>query len=405
MHILIVTDGIYPYSMGGSHRLIYEACKVLRAGGHQVTCLIPAIGKNANFSVDGPDAGGSIDFRVIRFPLGGRDLLSKFRSYFWGYRKPVEEVLKAGPVDVINVHYLPALFSLRGLFGRHRIHYTFHGPWAGEFRLSVSGRMDGKRPLARFLSRALLEPSLYFAASRLEGALLRKCDRFMVLSNYMKSILTGVYRVDPNAVSVIPSGINQREFFPQADESFRKELNIGKSVVFLTIRRLEKRMGLDLLIRACAHLKEEFDDFALLIGGKGIQFDYLSGLIRSLGLEDNVRMLGFVPEADMRKFLSLANLFILPSRDLEGFGLVVLESMACGTPVLVSPRGGPPEVVGRFDQDLVLPSLEPKAIAERLKTLIGSGSLGKDKSPRCVEFVKSGYSWEKFSGKYLEWVQ
>lgn len=405
MHILIVTDGIYPYSMGGSHRLIYEACKVLHAAGHRITCLIPAIGKNANFSVDAQEPFGAVEFRVIRFPLGGKGLVSKFRSYFWGYRKPVEEVLREGSVDVINVHYLPALFSLRRLFGRHRIHYTFHGPWAGEFRLSVSGRMDGRRPLARFLSRAFLEPCLYFAASRLEGALLRRCDRFMVLSNYMKSILTGAYRVDPRAVSIIPSGINQRDFFPQEDAGFRKELGIAKSVVFLTIRRLEKRMGLDLLIRACAILKEEFDDFVLLIGGKGIQFDYLSGLIQSLRLENNVRMLGFIPESDMRNYLSLANLFILPSRDLEGFGLVVLESMACGTPVLVSPRGGPPEVVGRFDKDLVLPGLEPAEIAERLKSLIRSGRLGKDVSPRCVEFVKSGFSWEKFSGKYLEWVK
>ena len=405
MHILIVSDGIFPFSMGGSHRLIYETCKVLQGQGHRITCIIPAIGKHVNISHDGPETEQGLEFKVVRFPIGGQGLLSKFKSYFWGYRGPVEEVLRNDPADVINIHYMPALFSARKLSLTHKIYYTFHGPWAGEFRLSISGRMDGRPAFHRFLSGLVLEPFIYAVASRLERSLLKRCHRFMVLSDYMKTILCDVYGVKPSSVSIIPSGVNRRAFFPQEDKNFRKKIEIDKSVVLLTIRRLERRMGLDLLILACAILKREFDDFVLLIGGKGIQFEYLLGLIKAQGLERNVRMVGFIPESDMRKYLTLANLFILPSRDLEGFGLVVLESMACGTPVLVSPKGGPPEVVKLFDEALVLTSLEPRDIAERLKTLIRSGSITKEQSTRCVEFVQKGYSWEKFSLQYLEWVK
>jgi len=342
MNILIATDGIYPYSMGGSHRLIYEACRLLHAQGHRITCLVPALSKNAPIHYDGPEKAKGAEFGIVRFPINARSPFSKAISYFRGYRKPAEAILGQEAVEVINVHYLPALFSLRHLQQTRKIHYTFHGPWAGEFRSSVSGRMEDKDFLFRHGSRWFLEPMLYFFASRIEGWLLRKCHRFMVLSEYMKTLLVGVYGIDPEKIMVIPSGVNRQDFFPEEDVVFRKSLGTQKSMVFLTIRRLEKRMGLDILIKACAILRRDFDDFVLMIGGKGVQFDYLQGLIRAHHLEENVRMLGFVPETDLRKLLSLANLFILPSRDLEGFGLVVLESMACGTPVLVSPRGGGP---------------------------------------------------------------
>jgi glycosyltransferase involved in cell wall biosynthesis len=402
MHILIVTDGVYPYSMGGSHRLIHEAANALQAKGHRVTCVIPNLSKNTPIYHEGAEGAEAAAFRTVRFPVTGDGLFSKLKSYFRGYRKAVEGILAAEPVDAINVHYLPALFAVRRLCRTRKVSYTFHGPWAGEYRTVLSGRLNGK-PAAIRTPLLLLEPVLYFFTSRIEGHLLRRCHRFMVLSQYMKDILCGTYRIDPAKVAIIPSGINLKEFYPEEDAAFRRTLNPGKSRVFLTVRRLEKRMGLDILIEACALLRRETDDFILLIGGKGPQFEYLQGLIKARGLEENVRMLGFIPEGQLRKFLSLADLFILPSRELEGFGLVVLESMACGTPVLVSPVGGPPEVVRAFDEALVLPSLDPGDIAARLAHLVSSGKLDESSS-RCLAFVRQGYSWERFADSSLEWL-
>ncbi|PIT74720.1 glycosyltransferase family 4 protein [Limnohabitans sp. JirII-31] len=404
MHILIITDGIYPFSMGGSHRLVYEHCKVLCSMGHQVTCIVPEISRKSNFFINEGELSTVKDFKIIRFPINETNLFTKLKSHFCNYLAPVEALISTKSIDVINVQYLPALFSLRKFFKNNVIHYTFHGPWAGEFSLSFIGRFEGKNKLINIFMKNIFSPIMYWIVFSLEKYLLQKCSKFMVLSNYTKNILSEKYNIKKNSIEIIPAGVDGDKFFPVYDSDFRSSINSGKSIVFLTVRRLEKRMGLDILISACAILKKDYDDFILLIGGQGVQMSYLSNLITKLGLENNVKMLGFIPENTLNKYLSSSDLFILPSRDLEGFGLVVLESMACGTPILVSPEGGPPEVVALFDQEMVLADLNPVTISNKLKDLIYSNKLNDEYSKKCINFVSERYSWKRYSGDYINWI-
>lgn len=405
MKIIVVSDGVFPYSMGGSHRLIYEACTLLHEQGHRVTCIVPEITSRTHIHNPGSRDAEVPKFNVIRFPRGGGNgLAAKLRSAFGGFRKPLEKVLKDEGADVINVHYLPAMFSLRSVARRRKVHYTFHGPWAGEFQLSVSGRMDAQPRPIQLASRLVGEPLLHLAGSLIEKWTLKRAHSFMVMSEFMKTLLCGRYAIAPELVRVIPAGVNTRKFFPERDLGFRDSLRSGRGHLLVTARRLEKRMGLENLVRACALLVPEFDDFMLLIGGKGIQQDYLQSLIKRLGLSRNVRMIGFIPEADLRRFMSAADLFILPSVALEGFGLVVLEAMACGTPVVVTPNGGPREVVVEFDPRLVLDSTDPHDVASSLRELLKPGFLTPELSDRCVRYVAARYSWRSFSERYIAWV-
>jgi glycosyltransferase involved in cell wall biosynthesis len=402
MRILIVTDGIYPYSMGGSHRLVYELARSLQALGHVVTCIVPAIDKASNFAIE--YEGSELDgLRIIRFPVDKSSLVTKARSYFLGFLEPVLRELESADYDVLNVHYLPALFSLRSLAARRHVRYTFHGPWAAEFRLSFSGKMDSRPWLVRAVSRAIVEPSLYFVASRLERVMLRSCNRFLVLSEYMKEILAKDYDISGERIRIVPGGVDRERFHPGTDENLRRSIAQGRSVVFVTIRRLEKRMGLDILLRACALLKKRHDDFVLLIGGKGPHEPYLASLRRRLELDDHVKMLGFIPENMLRDYLAAADLFILPSRDLEGFGLVVLESLASGTPVLVPPTGGPQEVVRKFDTVYVLDQLNPTELCNRLLHLVQSGSLPHAR--KAASAFAAGYSWNQFASEFIAWAE
>jgi glycosyltransferase involved in cell wall biosynthesis len=402
MRILIVTDGIYPYSMGGSHRLVYELAKSLFEMGHYVTCIVPAIEKSSNFATEG-DARELAGVRVIRFQVNNSSLLRKARGYFRGFLEPVEKELESGNYDVLNIHYLPALLSLQSLASRWKVRYTFHGPWAAEFRLSFSGKMDARPRLLRFFSRRVIEPLLYFFAWRLECMSLRSCDRFFVLSEYMKDILQKDYGICSERVRIAPAGVDHEQFRPGVAKELRHTWSDEHSIVFITIRRLEKRMGLDILLKACALLRAQCEDFVLLIGGKGPHSDYLEFLRISLGLEDHVTMLGFVPENSLRDYLASSDLFILPSRDLEGFGLVVLESLACGTPVLVPPTGGPQEVVRKFDSAFVLDQLTPVDLSNRLLYLIQSGMLPRSRSAATT--FAANYSWRSFSMEFLSWVK
>jgi glycosyltransferase involved in cell wall biosynthesis len=245
-------------------------------------------------------------------------------------------------------------------------------------------------------------PIVSFLLHKLEKYLLKKCDSFMVESMYTKNILINEYFINKSKININPAGVDNTHFYPAKNLIFREKIDFGKSNVFLTVRRLEKRMGIDILIDACNILRKTNQDFVLLIGGQGIHKDYLQSLVDNFKLNSNVKLLGFIPENNLNNYLSNADLFILPSRDLEGFGLVVLESMASGTPILVSPEGGPPEVVRLFDNDLVLEELSPEAIADKLNYLINSKKLNFSYSSQCVDFVKN-YSWQKYSDNYLKW--
>ena len=163
-------------------------------------------------------------------------------------------------------------------------------------------------------------------------------------------------------------------------------------------------MGLDNLIRAAALLRDRGVPFRLVIGGKGHQALYLQRLIDQLGLAEHVEMLGFIPDDELRRHLSCADLFVLPSRDLEGFGLVVLESMACGTPVLVSPIGGAREILGSLDPRFVLESVSPPDIADRIQALAEAALIGRESGSDAVLAVAREHSWDRFAARYEQWL-
>ncbi len=133
--------------------------------------------------------------------------------------------------------------------------------------------------------------------------------------------------------------------------------------VAVCVRRLVQRMGLEDLIDAAAVMKRHMPDVLIVLAGKGPLDAALKRRIVERGLEAQVRMLGFVPDDRLPHLYRAADLTIVPTTALEGFGLTTIESLAAGTPVLVTPVGGLPEAVERLEPDLVLASCGAPALA------------------------------------------
>jgi glycosyltransferase involved in cell wall biosynthesis len=113
--------------------------------------------------------------------------------------------------------------------------------------------------------------------------------------------------------------------------------------------------------------------------------------VRNRNLSKQVRFAGFIPETDLPRAYRAADLSVVPSQTLEGFGLTVLESLACGTPVLVTPVGGLPEVIKPLNPGLVLPDKGAAAIADRLHLFL-SGALSIPSGDDCRKYVESNFS-------------
>ena len=285
--------------------------------------------------------------------------------------------------DAINLQF--ALYSypiLRQLPATVPITFTFHGPWA------LESRQEGESNLSVKLK--------YW----LEQQVFQRCDRFIVLSKAFGIILHEHYRVPWHKIHIIPGGVDIERF--QANltrQQAREKLGfpVDRPILF-TPRRLVQRMGIDKLLQAVAEVKKYVPDVWLAIAGKGVLRAALERQANALGLQDHVRFLGYVPDEQLPVAYQAADLTVVPSQYLEGFGLILLESLACGTPVVSTPVGGMPEVLTPFQPTLVTETPEAIAIAARLIAFL-TGDLPVPDRQACREYAVQNYDWTLLAPK------
>ena len=259
----------------------------------------------------------------------------------------------AADAEVVDAHF--ALYALASLWlGRLRskpVVVHFHGPWADES--SAAG--DGSR--ARRAVRRWLERAAY-----------RRADEALVLTSAFRQILVERYGVAPWIINVEPPGVDLERFTPGCIEHARAQLGLpSEAFVAVAVRRLVPRMGLEVLVQAWGEAVPSLPrGSALLLVGDGPLRTGLEAVVADQGLSGSVRLLGRVGEDRLLDVYRAADLAVVPSLEHEGFGLVVLEAAACGTPSLVTAAGGLPEAVAGLDTTLIVPPGDPQALRERL---------------------------------------
>lgn len=275
----------------------------------------------------------------------------------------------------------PALSTLRPI--PHVVH--FHGPWAQE------AHYQGARRWTTHLKR-FVERKVYSSA-----------DRYITLSNVFADLLIRDYGVDESKVRVIPGGINTAEWNCRADVSeARQQLNWPQDrPIILCVRRLVRRMGIEKLLDAAKLVIARNPDALFLVVGSGPLRDELLQQIESLELHEHVRLLGYLSDEKLPLAYRAADLSIVPSQSLEGFGLVVIESLAAGTPALVTPVGGLPEAVQALDIGLILNGISSGLMADRITALLS----GKDHLPSqsaCQAFAQANFDWSTIGPRITE---
>lgn len=295
----------FPERAGGLDRMYYSLVGALPGAGVAVRGLVAGTEKVA------ADTGGAIrGFGLASQPLARRMLAA---------RRALRDVIRAERPDVISSHF--ALYTFPGLDVTRGIPQVSHfqGPWADE------SQVEGAATLGQRAKR-YLEQAVYARASRL-----------IVLSQAFGQILTSRYGIDPARVRVVPGCVDTAQFdtpLSPAEARHRLQLPQDRPIV-LAVRRLVRRMGLEDLIDAVGLVKRRHPDVLLLIAGKGKLAGELQARIEAAGLSDNVKLLGFVPDHHLAALYRAASVSVVPTVALEGFGLITVESLASGTPVLV----------------------------------------------------------------------
>jgi glycosyltransferase involved in cell wall biosynthesis len=157
----------------------------------------------------------------------------------------------------------------------------------------------------------------------------------------------------------------------------------------LNVARLEDFKGQDVLLKAWVTIVAEHPRAKLWIAGTGSLETTLKNMVVELGLQDSVRFLGFVPQAEVHALMEAADVFVLPSRE-EPFGIVLLEAMAHGLPVVASKVGGIPEVVPSHDGVALVAADDTQALAQALLTMLAEHRLYDENRVYALD-----YAWDK----------
>jgi glycosyltransferase involved in cell wall biosynthesis len=231
---------------------------------------------------------------------------------------------------------------------------------------------------------------------------LRTCAAVICVSDFTRREALRFFDVDPRRLHVVPSGVDLDIFRPIQDGDMLGRIRAKyhlPSEFLLSVATLEPRKNLDGLCRAYARLRETMSDPPRLVcvGGKGFQMERIRRVVEDLRLGDGVRFLGFVDHGDLPAIYNLALMTVIPSL-YEGFGLPVLEAMACGTPVLASGAEALRETGG--DAAAYAEATDPGQMAEAMKSLILSDSRRRELRAKGLDRVKE-FTWQETARRTL----
>jgi glycosyltransferase involved in cell wall biosynthesis len=338
-NLFAIGSGWFPDSKGGAESVFHGLVLGLPDEGFAVRGIVPGrdnLGLRTAGMMQAFDPG---------LPLHRRGL---------AVRRAARRALRGPGPDLIASHFALYALPLLDRIVRHPFVVHFHGPWAQES--AVEGASGGAS----------------FAKLVIERAVYGRADRVIVLSKAFGTLLHRRYGVPEHRIRLIPGAVDcDRLDVSASREQARRALGweADRPIVF-AVRRLVRRMGLDQSINAMAICRNATNpagrDAVLHIAGTGPARGALEAQVGALGLQDAVRFDGFVPDEMLPMAYRAADVTLVPTAQLEGFGLVAIESLAAGTPVLMTPVGGLPEVVAGLSEAAILEGTSAAAIAAGL---------------------------------------
>lgn len=391
LRVLVVTDVSASAIQGGAGRVLWEHARYLARGGHHVRILSRARIDDH----DDPHWAAVQGIERLEFEVDRRSPLRFALSTIVGARRAALRALATDAADVLHVQQPLAGYGVLVSDAGRRVPslYTFFMPAELQYRAPAV-------PVAGPRARAFARLGRLFLR-RVERTCLARATRVHVLSDFSLGQLVARHRVSPDRVVKIPGGVDVERFRP-ADDGGRVRAELGLPAagpVLFTLRNLEPRMAVDALLRALAIVREREPAVTLLVGGDGTQRAALEALSASLALGNHVRFLGWVREAALPRLYQAADVFVQPTRELEGFGLVTVEALACGTPVLGPDVGPAPEILRAIDPELVLSEASPGGMAAGIERLLQRLRRHPADAARlraaCRSHVEVAYSWQR----------
>lgn len=397
MKLLILTPGLYPDTHSGIGKHVFYLSKTLRKLG----CRIVIITRRFH-----PDhlsyeeiADGISCYRVPHPDRFGwlhpfDPLLTAIQSRRW-QRKVKEKCPDVDAVLTLNPWWV--LFSdPRKLWPCAKLIYLFHYDPYTEI---VSNR--GNNWKTRAIGRLF---------NWLTAHCMKKSDRIQVLSDHTKEIALSMVGCDmEKKIIKVPGAVDMglyRSVSSAEKRALKKRLNVPVDrSLFITVRGLKPRTGVDKLIFAADLLKQKGHSFFLLVIGKGPQKTDIEKQINNFSLGGQVKIVSDLSEEDLVSYYQAADLFILPSQAAEGFGTSTIEALASGLVTLGTESGATPEILNLYRRDWIINGLSGDAIFEKIFQYCSQPEKFSMPHNAIKEITESHFSWPVVARKFLEAIE
>jgi len=289
--------------------------------------------------------------------------MQTYKDYVWWTKLRLQK-----SYDIIHAHHPIAALVMKQLFPDTPLIVTIHSSY--ETELVLNGKIVRDGPEHQFLK------SLY-------GELEAKADQILTVSESFRNYV-GQYVVKPESIKVIANGFDEKRFKPIPHDNEVTQL--------ITVCRLVPAKGLDVLLHACAKLKENGNPFVLHIIGDGPIRQELEQLAISLGLYNDIIFYGYMLHPE--EFMPFFDIFVLPSR-AEAFGSVFAEAALCMLALVGTDVGGISEQIDDGVNGLLVPPENPAALAEALEKLVADPSFRYNMARAGWEKAKRAYSLQR----------
>ncbi|MDO9118018.1 MAG: glycosyltransferase family 4 protein [Nitrospira sp.] len=386
MKVVLLAEVSAERVIGGAERVLRQQAVGLVAAGHQVDLLTRAADEAVSMEVA---IGGAKEWR---FPVSRKNEWSFVRSTVQGAMQLFDRLTRKVPYDLAIIHQ--ALSGLGPLYLRRSAAaewlYVCHSLAHEEYLTRAVAATSPWSKLRRHVN--------VLARRGIEWLVMWRCHRIVVLSEFMRQRVMATHGIAPERIVLVPGAADPAVFRPVGTRrELRRTLGLPEDrTILFTVRNLVPRMGLEMLLEAVASLEHAGQRCLLVIGGEGPLRARLEAGIRERRLEQIVRLVGFIPEEQLVSYYQAADLVLMPTAQLEGFGLVTVEALACGTPVVGTPVGAIPEVLRQIDPILISNGTDSRSYADALGRVLSRIEEPVERerlSRKGRSLVESRYNW------------
>ncbi len=381
MRIAMLTWEYPPRVVGGLAMHVYDLSTTMARNGLDVTVITV----NGDEVAESENLHGVKVKRVYPYDLPSRDIVN------WAVQlnvamleKAIHEVNREGPFDIVHAHDWLVAFAGRAL------KHSYQVPLIATIHATEYGRNNG------------LHNDVQRDISNIEWWLTYEAWKVICCSKYMVNELGRVFNLPRDKVVHIPNGVHPiriREH--QVPDDFKSRFALPYEKIIYFVGRLVREKGVQVLIDAAYKVLSNFPDAKFVIAGTGPYENYLRNKARDMGLGNKMLFTGYISDDDRDMLYLIADAAVFPSL-YEPFGIVVLESMAADTPVVVSDSGGLAEIVEHEVDGLYAITGSANSLADQILRILQNDLLAKKLRENALSKVQNLYDWQVIANQTVE---